>query len=147
MFLEVCADLLGRGYSVRFRPGGHSMSPTIRDGEAVTVEPVEPCEVRKGDIILYRTASSVIAHRVMLIESREDAGPIFHLRGDASSSFDAPVSAEQVLGAVVSVERNGRLISLAGMSARAISAARLHLFRLKARLWANLNRLSARNAR
>ena len=76
MFLEVSADLLSRGYSVRFRPGGHSMSPTIRDGEAVTVEPIEAERVRVRDIILYRAARSVIAHRVVRIERREETGAL-----------------------------------------------------------------------
>jgi hypothetical protein len=36
----------------------------------------------------------------------------FILRGDAAISDDAPVSSEQILGKVVSIERNGRRIDL-----------------------------------
>ena len=129
MFLEVSTDLLSQGYSVRFRPGGHSMHPTIRDGEAVTVEPVEPGQVKRGDIILYRTASGVIAHRVVRIEGSSD-NRSFITRGDSSTSCDAPLSAERILGLVVSVERNGRRISLVGRRAKILA--------LKARLRAKL---------
>ena len=147
MFLEVSTDLLSQGYSVRFRPGGHSMHPTIRDGEAVTVEPVEPGKVERGDIVLYRTTGGVIAHRVMRIERREDRPEVFHLRGDASTSRDAPVRAEQILGRVVSVERMGRTISLVNLRAKILGPVRVRVFRLKARLRANLNFTSAKNAR
>jgi signal peptidase len=136
MFLDVSADLLSQGYGVRFRPGGHSMRPTIRDGEAVTVEPVEPGKVKKGDIILCRTTRGLIAHRVVRIERREDEARVFHLRGDASNSCDAPVSAEQILGRVVSVERNKRTVSLVNLRAKILGPVRAHVFRLKARLWA-----------
>lgn len=118
MFHEVSADLLSRGYSVRFRPGGHSMSPTIRDGEAVTVEPVEAERVRVRDIILYRAARGLIAHRVVRIERREAMGAIFHLRGDGATTPDAPVVADQILGRVVTVERKGRAVALRGRRAR-----------------------------
>lgn len=146
MFLELSTDLLSQGYSVRFRPGGHSMRPTIRDGEAVTVKPVEPAEVRRGDIILYRTARGVIAHRVVLIEGRETGARVFHLRGDAASTCDAPVQAEQILGRVISVERNGRPHSLVNMRAKMLGPVRVRVFRLKARLWTSLNFTSAKSA-
>ena len=136
IFLDVSADLLSQGYSVRFRPGGYSMRPTIRDGEAVTVEPVEPGKVKKGDIILYRAARGVIAHRVVRIERREDEARVFHLRGDASNSCDAPVSAEQILGRVVSVERNGRTLCLVNLRAKILGPARVRVYRLKARFCA-----------
>ncbi|HKR00519.1 MAG TPA: S24 family peptidase, partial [Pyrinomonadaceae bacterium] len=67
MFLDLSTELLRRGYSVRFRPRGFSMLPTIRDGEAILVEPVEEEAIRRGDILLYRTERGVIAHRVVEI--------------------------------------------------------------------------------
>jgi hypothetical protein len=109
MFLDLSIDLLSKGYSIRFRPAGHSMHPTIRDGEAVVVEPVEPLVVRRGDILLYRAGARIIAHRVVRIESGEGAVYVWTLRGDAVKGCDAPVSAEQILGRVVAVERGGRL--------------------------------------
>jgi signal peptidase I len=131
MFLEVSADLLSQGYSVRFRPGGHSMSPTIRDGEAVTVEPIEAERVRVRDIILYRTARGVIAHRVVRIERREATGALFYLRGDAATTHDAPVVADQILGRVVTVERKGRAIALYGRRAGLSRIARRSLASLR----------------
>ena len=132
MFLEVSADLLSRGYSVRFRPGGHSMSPTIRDGEAVTVEPIDARDVRRGDIILYRHGRKVTAHRVVEVRRGEREPPVFVTRGDASAACDDPVAAAQVLGRVVAVERHERKINLTGRKALLLRIARVHLRRLKA---------------
>ena len=70
-FLDVSTELLERGHSVRFRAPGTSMHPTIKGGENITVEPVEPPDVRTGDIILYRTKTGVVAHRVIRIEQRD----------------------------------------------------------------------------
>ena len=73
LFVEVSSALLERGHSVRFRAPGRSMLPTIKEGEAITVEPVEPSAVRTGDIILYRNGNSVIAHRVVQIKQETTA--------------------------------------------------------------------------
>ena len=86
------------------------MYPTIRENEAITVEPVEPQDVKVGDIILYRFGDSVVAHRVMRIEKREGNASRFILREDTWGTLDEPVEAEQILGKVVSVERAGRNI-------------------------------------
>ena len=44
------------------------MHPTICDGEMINVEPVLPSQVRHGDIILYRSARGITAHRVIHIQ-------------------------------------------------------------------------------
>jgi hypothetical protein len=119
MFQEVSRELLRQGLCVRFRPGGQSMQPTIRDGEAVTVAPVRATEVSRGDILLYGTEKGLIAHRVLGIYGDCEADRLFILRGDSSVSADEPVRAEQVLGRVVAVEREGRgSIRLCGRRAR-----------------------------
>jgi signal peptidase I len=131
MFQEISTALLADGYSVRFRPGGNSMSPAIRDGEAVTVAPVLACEVRRGDIILYRAERGLIAHRVTQLMG-ETGAPVFITRGDSATSCDAPVSAQQVLGRVICVERNGRPQSLKGLHVRLLWRARPILSWLRA---------------
>jgi hypothetical protein len=134
IFQDVTRELLGDGYGVRFRPGGHSMHPTIRDGEAVTVAPVKASEVRRGDIILFQTACGLLAHRVLKIESGPDAAPVFITRGDASTSSDRPVSASSVLGRIINVERDGRTRRLDRRRWKILDDARRRLSRLKAGL-------------
>ena len=77
------------------------MHPTIRHGDLITVEPVEPSNLKRGDIILYRLQNGFIAHRLVNIEERNGCGLTFFLRGDASTTCDAPVQPEEVLGKVV----------------------------------------------
>ena len=133
VFPELVTDLLKDGYQVSFTAPGHSMYPTIMANEPVLVEPIEPAAVQKGDIVLYRTNGHLIAHRVMGIvkndkaneyssllkafctvkgQSRSSNGTLlFILRGDASRTFDEPVASEQVLGKVISIDRNGSCIN------------------------------------
>jgi signal peptidase I len=140
MFLDLSRELLGLGHRVRFRPAGNSMHPTIRDGETVTVEPVEAAEVRLGDIILHVAGRGLTAHRVVRIEERSRHGLRFILRGDAMNTCDAPVRPDQVLGRIVSVERRGRSIKVTGRKAKLARAARERASRIKARI--NLARSS-----
>jgi signal peptidase I len=88
------------------------MYPTIRENEAITVEPVEPRNVKEGDIILYRSGKNVVAHRVIRIEKSRGNTLRFILREDTWGTLDEPIEAEQILGKVVSVERAGRSIDL-----------------------------------
>jgi hypothetical protein len=140
IFPELISDLLANGLKVKFRAPGYSMYPTILHEDVITVEPVRPEEVQVGDIVLYRNENSVIAHRVIKIENKSSIytdsqssvlslprgmppsaspfggfhrGPqsFFILRGDARPACDDPINAEQILGKVVSVERNGRCMN------------------------------------
>ena len=157
MFPELVTDLLKDGYKVSFNAPGHSMYPTIMANETLVVESVGPSDVRKGDIVLYRSNGSLIAHRVMgvvrddkadeysyllqafcpeeprnapeAVDGGVSSSPqvgdtrnglysrsstealLFILRGDASRTFDEPVAPEQVLGRVISIERNGGSIN------------------------------------
>lgn len=123
---DVSSVLLALGYSVRFRANGSSMYPTIRDGELITVVPAGPSEVRKGDIVLYRSDHGVIAHRV------KGSGPTrFRLRGDAADADDAPVGPQRILGKVVFVHRGCRRIRLAARWARLRQGLRADASRLK----------------
>src|ERR1700730_1036446 len=107
LFLDLAAELLGRGHRVRFRAEGESMHPTIRGGEAIMVEPVPAGGLKNGDIALYRAQRGVTAHRLVRIE-----GQRFIMRGDAPGSADEPVVQQQVLGKVVALERTGHRIDL-----------------------------------
>jgi hypothetical protein len=124
LFSDMIQETLNRDHSIRFRAPGDSMYPTICDGDVVTVMPIDTASITIGDIILYRHRSGVTAHRVMRILKRSEKnsrsglkGPQdrsssetldFLLRGDAAINDDAPVSSQQILGKLVSIERNGR---------------------------------------
>ena len=138
MFHEMSAELLRRGNSICFRADGQSMQPTIRPGEVITVEPVVPSQIKRGDIVLYRAATGIIAHRVVRIKRKRRSTQSsllsphssFVLRGDASRACDEPVAAGQVLGKVIAVERDGRSMVLDRKRAKIMSKGRLWASRL-----------------
>jgi len=137
MFNEITAELLRRGAYVRFRAIGASMQPTIEDGELITVAPVAPESVKRGDILLYQNERGVFAHRMVGVVKGTvtiDGGdsPPYLLRGDASVSCDPPVAREQVIGRVVGVQRGGRNLVLDSRLANLLRLARLKIAKSKA---------------
>jgi len=146
MFNEITAELLRRGNRVRFRASGASMQPTIEDGELITVAPVAPESVKRGDILLYQTESGIHAHRVVgrvkgTVPLLQGDCPLdrYLLRGDASVSCDAPVQLEQVIGRVVAVQRGGRSLALDSRLTNLLRLARLRIAKSKAFRLVHLN--------
>ena len=137
---ELGGELLSLGFGVRFRAPGTSMHPTIRNGDVITVEPVAPTKLKRGDIILYRFRGDFIAHRIVTKEERNGCGLTLILRGDASSTCDQPVEPEQVLGKLVCLERGHRFIDPYSLRVRLWSMLYLWLAGLKrsvVRHWLN----------
>ena len=84
------------------------MHPTIRDGEVVTVAPSSDDRFAVGDVLLCRVGRRPTAHRVVAVRPSNDGRPTLHLRGDNLCSPDRPVQAEDVIGRVLTVNRDGR---------------------------------------
>jgi signal peptidase I len=110
LLTDLTTQLFRDGKSVRFSAPGRSMYPTIREGETITVEPILPSQGKVGDILLYRLEDGVVAHRVARIEQSEKKALRFIFRGDTWGDCDEPVHADQIMGKVVRVERDGRNI-------------------------------------
>jgi hypothetical protein len=83
------------------------MLPTLHDGDCVTVAPVDAGLVSVGDVLFCRSRRGFVAHRVARISAGGDTRR-FILRGDASLEDDRPIVGPDVLGRVVSAERDGR---------------------------------------
>jgi signal peptidase I len=130
IFGAVIEQALTSGTMVRFRAEGISMYPTIRDGETITVTSVPTDAIVRGDVLLCRHGTRVLAHRVVGVTNRGGAR-FFELRGDAKASCDPAVGGSAVVGKVVDVCRNGRLIPLCGRRARLRRAARAAASRAK----------------
>jgi len=96
-------DVLARGASFRFRAGGFSMSPFIRDGDVLTVVPVDG-RPRRGDVAAYiRPMNGALAvHRIV---GRKRGALI--LKGDNERGSDL-VPESGLLGVVNRAERKGR---------------------------------------
>jgi hypothetical protein len=111
-FASVVEGLLADGISVRFRAGGRSMTPTINDGEILIVAPAAAQDIDVADIVFCKTRSRSVAHRVLSV-GRDSAGaPHLTLCGDASLESDRPVTAEEVRGRVIAIERAGHRVEM-----------------------------------
>ena len=61
-------ERLKAGETVTFRPHGNSMSPRIKSGQLCTVEPVDPKDIKVGDIVLCHVYGNDYLHLVKAIE-------------------------------------------------------------------------------
>jgi len=127
-FADVTADLLARGYHVRFRAAGTSMRPSIDDGDHLTIAPIRG-DLEPGAVAVYRSGDRLFAHRLIAVGRDADGGRTLSFRGDAAVECDPPVAARQILGIVIDVERGS---VLAAFVARARTAA-LPVLRLRER--------------
>ena len=109
-FCQLSEEILTRGASLRFKAKGNSMRPFIKDGDVLVITPVDFSEVQRGDVILFRQGERALVHR--LVSRRGDEGEILIVKGDAYLSPDPPLHADQVLGKVTRVGRDGRRVNL-----------------------------------
>ncbi len=105
-------EVLERGGSFRFRARGWSRMPFVRPGGVLVVERVDLARLCPGAIILYhRGGTSHVVHRLVR-RVEKDGRLVFIAQGDNKLMADAPILAEQVLGMVVEIHRDGQRIRL-----------------------------------
>lgn len=108
LFTLLCVQVLADGHSVRFQATGTSMHPAIRDGDWVTVEPVQAVSLRPGNVLLYRGMRGLTAHRLVWVDSKAGINERFVVRSDNRGALAEHVEPRQVLGRVSVVERGRR---------------------------------------
>jgi len=107
--LALSKDILKRGKSIRFQARGWSMRPFIRDGDIITISPVEDSALKTGDVVLYLGAGNrIIVHRIINKYKKEGRITLL-VKGDAAFGSAEKVEAQNVLGKVTAIDRNGRL--------------------------------------
>ena len=107
-FAELSAQILLQGGSFQFRARGSSMTPLVRDGDLLTIAPVDAAGLQIGDVALYRMPRDrIVAHRVVgrTIQGGE---LVFEMRGDARLASDRLVPADCILGRAVRLQRGDR---------------------------------------
>ncbi len=81
-----------------------SMEPNLPVGSLAVVVPVEPDDVRIGQVVTYLphpNDPTPITHRVTAITHRADGGYTFTFQGDANAAPDKPVQDYQVRAKVL----------------------------------------------
>ena len=100
---SLASEVLLQGGWMTFTVTGTSMLPTLRTGDLVRVEPCGAVPVEPGEIVLYRTAVGGAAlHRVASVDR-----DCLTVRGDARPGETVRLAGSDVLGRMVSAERNG----------------------------------------
>lgn len=107
--------LLAQNTPVSFTAGGPSMNPTIRDGELVQIRPVQPKDLLRGAILLYRKHDQLILHR--LIRINPGNGELL-ITGDSALEGLDRVRSEDILGIATAVQRAGQSIALNSPTSR-----------------------------
>ena len=98
-------EVHGCGAGFRFRVGGESMRPALRNGDVVTLSPCSSSGVGLGDVIAFRhpATGSLMLHRVIRMHSTG-----VETMGDNLRQSDGVVPWESLLGLVTRVERHER---------------------------------------
>lgn len=103
-------DVLARGIPFKFQARGSSMMPFIRDGDVITIAPLQRGGAGLGTIVAFTRPGNgiLVVHRIVDISEN-----LFFINGDNyPQNPDGWVPFENLLGRVVEVNRNGRRIWL-----------------------------------
>jgi signal peptidase I len=114
---------------VRLRVFGTSMVPAILPGDLVSIHRARLQDISPGEVVLFLQKSRLFVHRVVdrkgmaTLNSPEE--PRLITRGDRLRHNDLPVSSPELLGRVVSIERNNRNVELLASGPNRLIAALL----------------------
>ncbi len=112
----IAVPVLKQGGSISFIASGASMLPTLRDGDVLKVERVEPGSLSAGDIIMHGTGMGGAAvHRVRSVD-----GDAIRMVCDSRPWSTYTIGWDSVLGIVTAATREGRVLGLGGSAATGI---------------------------
>jgi signal peptidase I len=104
---ELVTEVANRFGEVRLKVTGASMLPAIWPGDVLTAQRTVVAALRPGQIVLCRRQDQLVAHRII----GAAYGQLI-TRGDTLPQDDPPVGLSDIVGHVVSIERNGRLVNM-----------------------------------
>ncbi|MBD3386644.1 hypothetical protein GF407_17205 [candidate division KSB1 bacterium] len=99
--LELIRSVLDQNAHFRFKAGGGSMSPFIRNNDLITLAPVDSRPIRSGDIVafIHPYSKQLVIHRVVGTCKEQ-----FRLKGDNIGSEDGLISKRSIVGKVVDIQ-------------------------------------------
>ncbi|MGC2463586.1 MAG: signal peptidase I, partial [Candidatus Acidiferrum sp.] len=108
--VRMCGD-------IRLPAVGTSMVPAIQPGDVLTIQPVDPKEVSRGDIVVYAREEMLVVHRIVRT-SPYSSGHNLVTRGDRLMRDDNAILPDELIGRVACIERQHRHVSLQAFSNR-----------------------------
>lgn len=88
-----------------------SMTPLLRVGDEVGVQPVSPHQLHPGDVIVVLDRNLILTHRFIGLQNHK-SGDVIVTRGDRSLIIDRPWTEGQLLGRAVVRRRKGHTLWL-----------------------------------
>jgi signal peptidase I len=128
-------DVLRADGKLRFAVISNSMKPLLRKGDWVIVKMVPVEDIHLGDLVLVSAEERLISHRVIRIDR-----DTIQTKGDAVPCADTPVSMSQMLGVIQTIDRSGKVISLATSSNRLIFSLVSWISKVEDHLWQFLHK-------
>jgi signal peptidase I len=111
---EMISSMMAKGIQIKIRAKGWSMEPFIRNQDVLTIAPFIQNKIKLGEIVAFKTSKSdksfrLGIHRVIQILDHEN----YLIKGDNSSiDPDGIVPRNQILGKIITIERNNRIVRL-----------------------------------
>ena len=100
---------------VRLRVYGTSMVPSILPGDFISVRRAGIQDISAGEIVLFFRDARFFVHRVIQrisLSGRNSPAASLITRGDRLLYDDPAVTADQLLGRIILIERNNRQVPL-----------------------------------
>jgi len=107
--LDICKKVLDKGLLFRFKAKGFSMFPFIRDGDIITISPLNGSSPRIGDVVAFVNSNKqrLVVHRII-----KRINSSFIITGDNIPQADGLIPLSDIFGRVVRIERNSRRVIL-----------------------------------
>ncbi len=103
---DVAESILSNNINMKVPVTGDSMSPLLRTGDSIYVEPVKAEDLSAGDILVYKTQGNMVAHRLIRI-LRSNGKFMFLTKGDTFSSADSLLKESDLIGRVYATGKYG----------------------------------------
>lgn len=131
-------QLLRDGNTIKLKPQGYSMYPLFYpERDEAIIEPVDPSDLRRGDVALYRRRQSILVlHRIWKIREQK-----FYMVGDNQSEIEGPLDSDQFLGRLCGFVRNGHTISVKNPLYRILSSLWLRMLPVRPVVYRTTRRL------
>jgi len=105
---SLALEVLREYGEIRISVLGLSMLPSFWPADILTIRVISLDDCGPGDVVLCESKNRLIVHRIVR-ETCKRGERFLITRGDAQSHEDNPISARQLCGRVIAVERAGRV--------------------------------------